>query len=83
MSTLSVQDVSERFGVGQHTVLGWIRSGELRAINVSRHLASKKPRWRIPESAISAFETLRTTAPPVPRMRRRRRRDEPELEFIH
>jgi hypothetical protein len=36
MATYGVKDLCERFAVGEHTVLGWIRRGELRAINVSR-----------------------------------------------
>ena len=50
-STLSVRDLCERYGVGEHTVLGWINRGELRAINVGRRLDAKKPRWRITQEA--------------------------------
>jgi excisionase family DNA binding protein len=72
-STLSVRDLCERYGVGEHTVLGWINSGELRAVNVGRHPGAKKPRWRITQDALEAFEALRTPTPPVPRTRRRKR----------
>jgi excisionase family DNA binding protein len=72
-STLSVRDLTERYGVSEHTVLGWIASGELRAINVGRRLATKKPRWRITQEALEAFEALRTPTPPPPRTRRRKR----------
>jgi excisionase family DNA binding protein len=72
-STLSVRDLCERYGVSEHTVLGWIRSGELRAVNVGRRVGAKKPRWRITQEALDAFELLRTPTPPPPRMRRRRR----------
>ena len=54
--TLSVKDVCERFAVGEHTVLRWIRQGELRAVNCGRSLASKKPRWRVTVEALAAFE---------------------------
>ena len=60
-STLSVRDVCERLGVNEHTVLGWIRSGELRAVNVGRRPGGKKPRWRITQEALEAFEQLRTS----------------------
>jgi excisionase family DNA binding protein len=70
-STLSVRDVCERYGVGEHTVLGWIASGELRAVNVGRHLGTKKPRWRITQEALAAFEMARTQTPPPPKTRRR------------
>jgi excisionase family DNA binding protein len=72
-STLSVRDVCERYGVGEHTVLGWIASGELRAINVGRRSGAKKPRWRITQEALEAFEAQRTPTPPAPRTRRRKR----------
>jgi excisionase family DNA binding protein len=73
--TLSVKELCERYGVNQHTVLGWIRSGELTAINVGRRLGTKKPRWRITPEALKAFELLRTPAAPIPRTRRRKQAD--------
>ena len=42
--TYSVQDICDRYGVGEHTVLGWIRRGELKAINVGRSPGGKK-KW--------------------------------------
>jgi len=71
-----VQDVCERYGVGQHTVLHWIRSGQLRAVNVGRTPGARKPRWRITADALDAFEAARTQSPPPPRARRRKRQDE-------
>jgi excisionase family DNA binding protein len=72
-SAFTVKDLTERYRVSEHTVLGWIRSGELRAVNVGRKSGAKKPRWRIPEEALSAFELSRTATTPPPRMRRRKR----------
>ena len=71
--TYSVRQITERYSVSEGTVLGWIRSGELRAMNVGRKPGAKKPRWRITESALDAFEQLRTPTPPMPRTRRRKR----------
>jgi len=71
--TFSVRDLCERYGVGVHTVLTWINRGELRAVNVGRRPAAKKPRWRIPQAALEAFELARTIAPSPPRTRRRKR----------
>jgi len=49
-----------------HTVLGWIRAGELKAVNVGRAPDGRKPRWRITQSAIDSFELARTpTAAPA------------------
>jgi excisionase family DNA binding protein len=72
-STLSVRDLCERYSVCEHTVLTWINRGELRAINVGRRPGAKKPRWRITQSALDAFELARTVAPPPPQTRRRKR----------
>ena len=77
---LTVREVAERYGVGEHTVLGWIRTtGELKAVDVSRRLGGR-PRWRITPEAIETFELLRTPTPPPPRTRRRRRQPE-VIEF--
>lgn len=62
--TLTVKDVCERYGVTDHTVLGWIRGGELKAVNVGRDPRARKPRWRVTEAAIAAFEELRSASPP-------------------
>lgn len=70
--TFSVRDICERYGVGAHTVLAWIRSGELRAINVGRSPSAKKPRWRITPEAIAAFELRRSPSPPPAPVRRRK-----------
>jgi excisionase family DNA binding protein len=72
-STLTVNDVCERYDVAEHTVLAWIRSGELRAVNVGRKPGAKKPRWRITQEALDAFELLRTPTPILPRTKRRKR----------
>lgn len=69
--TLTVHQLAENYGVGEHTVLRWIASGELRAINVSR-APSGKPRWRITPESLAAFEALRTPTPPTPKKRRHR-----------
>jgi excisionase family DNA binding protein len=71
--TLSVRDLCERYGVSEHTVLGWIRSGELRAVNVGRRPGARKPRWRITQETLEQFELARTPTPPPPRARRRKR----------
>jgi hypothetical protein len=70
--TYGIKDLCERFAVGEHTVLGWIHLGELRAIDVSRTRGGR-PKWRISPESLAAFEELRTPTPPVPRMGRRKR----------
>ena len=71
-STFSVRDLRERYAVSEHTVLGWIARGELRAVNVGRRPGAKKPRWRITQEALEAFELARTPTPLQPRVRRKK-----------
>jgi excisionase family DNA binding protein len=68
-----VSDICARFMVNEQTVLGWIRRGELRAVNVGRKPGSRKPRWRISQEALDAFEASRTPAAPAPRKARAKR----------
>ena len=71
---MTVKDVAERFGVKEHAVLLWINSGELKAIDVRRHMTTgERPRWRISEAALQAFEELRTKPLPPERTERRKR----------
>jgi hypothetical protein len=42
--TYGIKEICERFAVGEHTVLGWIRLGELRAIDVSVSVRRTPPR---------------------------------------
>lgn len=64
---LTVADIQKRFGVSEGTVLGWIRGGELAALNVGRSPRSAKPRWRVSPAALAAFEAARTATAPAPR----------------
>jgi hypothetical protein len=77
----TVQDIQRRYGVTAHTVLGWIRAGELRAVNVGRRPGAKKPRWRVSQQALEQFELARTPTPPPPRARRRKRAESGVIEF--
>lgn len=69
---LTPKQVAGALGVTPATVLAWIRGGELRAVNVSRSVRSKKPRWRIPAAALEAFEVSRSAAPAPAATRPRR-----------
>lgn len=80
MTTFGVKDICERFAIGEHTVLGWIRRGELKAIDVSRTRGGR-PKWRITAEALAAFESARTPAPPQPRTRRAKSKSTDVIEF--
>lgn len=72
--TYTIRDICDRFGVHEQTVLSWINvTKELKAINVGVAPGKKKPRWRITEAALAAFEESRATTPPPPPQRRRRK----------
>jgi transposase len=70
--TFSALEVSKDYGVSIETVRRWIDNGELKAVNVSRAANSRKPRWRITQAALDAFEAARTSGPSAPAPRRRK-----------
>ncbi|VTR95066.1 : HTH_17 [Gemmata massiliana] len=67
---LTVSDLAKKYGVGEATVLTWITRDELRATNVPRSARSKRPRWRISQAVLEAFEAARTPTPVEPVARR-------------
>ena len=79
---LTVADLCDKFGVTEHTVLTWIRSGEMSAVNVGRHPGAGKPRWRISPEAVAAFELSRESGgTPTPQPKRRRKADPEVIKF--
>lgn len=68
---LTVPKIARRFGVSPNKIGGWIRSGELRAVNVAATVGGR-PRWRISEDELAAFELRRTNSAPVTRRRKKR-----------
>jgi transposase len=69
---LTVREVAGRYRVGVGRVLGWIRRGELRAIN-RRDARCGRPSWVIPPEALAAFERGRQAATPTPKPVRRKK----------
>jgi excisionase family DNA binding protein len=57
---LKVPEVAERLGVGRRTVLSYIHSGALSAINIS---SAKLPHYRVSESDLAAFVEARRVTP--------------------
>lgn len=68
---LTPPEIAEAMGVGASTVIGWIRSGELAALDVARR-DSRRPRYRIAEADFEAWKEGRRVRPPAPKARRRR-----------
>lgn len=65
--------VAARYGVTVQSVLAWIHAGELRAVNVGRNPNARRPRWKVTEEALAAFEERRAKPAPMPRASRKRR----------
>ena len=61
---MNLAQVARQFRVSRETVAGWIRSGELEAINVAP-VGSNRMQFRIDERAVRAFEGRRKIAPTV------------------
>ena len=71
--------VARQLGVDSHKVLGWIASGQLRAINVG---GGSRPRWRIMSDDLQAFLDGRAARPAVKATRRRRKVDAAVTEYF-
>lgn len=71
---LTVADVADRYRVSPDKVRLWIVRGELAAVNTASALCGK-PRWVIPQEALSVFEKRRAGGPPPKPPRRRKRRE--------
>lgn len=69
---LSVGDVKRRLGVTDDTVLAWIKSRDLVAMDVSRG-RGERPRWRISEADLQGFLDRRRTVEPRPVAEKKRR----------
>jgi excisionase family DNA binding protein len=80
-TSLTVADVAAETATSVGTVLQWIASRQLVAINVSRSVRAKKPRWRIRRSDLDAFLAARTHTAPPPRAPRRSRVPDDVLRF--
>ncbi len=67
--TLSPPEYARRLGVKHERVLGWIKRGELAAINVSD--SGRRPLWRIRLEDVADFERRRSSQPPAPKPTKR------------
>jgi excisionase family DNA binding protein len=79
---LTPPEVARRYGVSHDKVLSWIRSGELRAVNITTTLGGR-PRYVIDEVDLAAFEARRAVGTTVPANGKRRKRiAEGVIEFF-
>src|SRR5208282_6385077 len=54
---LTPPELARALRVDVHTVLAWIRDGQLRAVNVGA--GKRRPRWRIDPADVAVFEAAR------------------------
>jgi excisionase family DNA binding protein len=64
--------IAKQLGVSADKVVGWIRAGEIRAINVAARPGGR-PRFRVGEADLIAFEQRRSAVPTTPTPRRRKK----------
>lgn len=61
-TNLTPPELAREFRVATKKVLGWIRTGELVAINLANR-GCTRPRYVIPAESIEAFKAGRTVVP--------------------
>ena len=64
---MTVKEVADRLQVAEKTVKAWIATGHLQAVNVSLSVSSKKPRLRVLEDDLLAFQASRIVCPKASR----------------
>lgn len=64
-------ELAKRLGIATEKVLGWIKTEDLKAVNVATNLAGR-PRWRIAASAVEDFFQARQNLATLPKPERRR-----------
>lgn len=60
IQTLTPPELARRWRVKPERVCAWIKSGELRAFDVSARPGVGRPRYRVPLDAVLEFENRRS-----------------------
>lgn len=82
METYTPPTISKMLHVSRHTVMAWIRRGELKASNLASKTATR-PRFRVTKEALEEFLSDREVTPaPEPVRRRRRPRRVPSRQYV-
>lgn len=68
---LTPPEIAARLGVKADRVVNWIRTGQLRAVDVGD---KTRPRWRINPADLEAFELARSNLAKLPQSQPRRPR---------
>ena len=68
---ISPPALAAQWGIDVQKILTWIRSGELRAVNLATD-RNGRPRYAIDVADVQVFELSRQVQPPPPKVLRRR-----------
>jgi hypothetical protein len=79
--TITTKELARRWRVAPAKVLGLIRCGELVAINLAAK-PNGRPRYRIREADVTAFEMSRTVMATPQRKPRQKRSMRDVIEFL-
>lgn len=80
-SWLKIKEIMTLLNVSRDTTERWIKTGQLRAINIAVNSKTDHASWRIPSGAVEEFVQSRSTRPPVPKSTTRHRTPE-IVEFV-
>ncbi len=72
MVVFSPPQLAKRYRVSVDKVVRWILAGELAAMNLATRPGGR-PRYKITQDAVAAFELRRSVVPPRPSPHRRKR----------
>ena len=78
---LTPPEVARIWGVSADKILGWIRSGELRAIDASQS-RGQRPRFLIDVKDLDDFESRRSVVSSLKKPTQRHRRDHKVTEYF-
>jgi hypothetical protein len=72
-TTMNPADVAKQLKVSPATVIGWIRSGQLKAANLAK---GPRPRYVVQRDDLNAFLKMRQPEPPAQRRRQAAKRSD-------
>jgi hypothetical protein len=79
---LTPPQIAKQLKVSPDKVLTWIRNGELVAFNAATRPDSQRPRYRVTDEALLAFQARRAAGPQQPIVRRQKPATLSESELI-
>ena len=78
---LTPPQLAKRYACDPAKIIGFIRRGELKAMNLATHTGGR-PRYRISPSDLTAFEASRAAGPQPKVTRIRRKKDPSVIEYF-